>query len=702
MPEQDQGVLDARIRDLVARAVNDAPAAPDLQRGVVLETSRRGDRRGRWIGGGAAALAAAAAIVTAVVLVNDTDDRITTPATTPTAPPTTSPPIGPEALLPLPRQELVTAGPDGVTALDLASNSPRSLDLPAVRALPVGDGRVLVELGTPDAPGPVVVWNGNGETSDPLAGADLVGPMTIHDIAVIDGEPVLLYDIDPTATAGPDPTLYAAPITAGGIDLGDAVDLGSVGGPESGVRGLSLAANGLVVGESSTDGISALWVASLPGTPAAQLADELTPAHVGLEERDGPAGCEQCPAAFTVDGSGQRLGWIDAGGLVVTDISTGAELQRVPLGDAADGVADIDIQRDTYVLSYGPSGDQPPVIALPDGGQTVLGGFTADIGPGLGAGVEDEPVPNTTVASPDSAPATGLHVTGGPNGVAVWDAGSLVRRLDQPAWMSVLLPDGSVVIEPPSPDPRTGPSEVLVWRPDGTVEPFLPALPPGQSYRLHDAAEIAGVPTVLYSVATHDTDIDEARPGQTIDTELFTEVLHALPIDAAHSDSLELDRINTWEGGWSRLSLSDQGMIVGERYELTTTSLYVDAVPGSPADGTTIAAADLDVEPEYSECEDCPGSFAISPDGTTVAWVAGLDFVARTVATGETRRWSLATPELTDSRFSEIEFRTRSDGGLEAVAKPGSGEIRVGWFVLGPDGSVLEQPTDAWFVSFGP
>ena len=187
MSEQD---LDTRIRSLVARAVADAPAAPELDPATVLEGrchDRERDRhRGWWVGGGAALLAAAAAITT-VVLVADTDDRISTPADTtlpavattvpPTAPATVVPPstlpAQPDPTVPVvvprrrrrrPRsppvtpivgEDVATAGPDGVV-LRTGRRRPSCAGStsPAAIALPVGDGRVVVELArrTPTRP----------------------------------------------------------------------------------------------------------------------------------------------------------------------------------------------------------------------------------------------------------------------------------------------------------------------------------------------------------------------------------------------------------------------------------------------------------------------------------------------------------------------------------------------------------------------
>ncbi len=147
--------LDVRIRELVARAVADAPAAPELDP-AVSPIEPAPSRRGWWIGGGAALLAAAALVAT-FVLVGPSDDTVTTPATNPATNPTTTvpapttsapvvvPPTTAAPAAPAGQAWIATAGPAGVVLRDAAGTTVRTLDEPMAIALPLADGRVIVQ-----------------------------------------------------------------------------------------------------------------------------------------------------------------------------------------------------------------------------------------------------------------------------------------------------------------------------------------------------------------------------------------------------------------------------------------------------------------------------------------------------------------------------------------------------------------------------
>ena len=289
MSEQD---LDTRIRSLVARAVADAPAAPELERATRLEPrqARHDGHRGWWLGGGAALLAAAAAITT-VVLVADTDDRIstpsattvppvatTTPATTP-SPSTVAPPAStvpaPPPVAPFTVTEpgyVATAGSGGVTVRTLQADLVRRLAGPAAIALPVGDGRTVVQA-TGAAP---TIWSADATTSEPVALVDAGGPITIQDVAIVDGRPLLLFAIgDAGTTSQPDRIGVFDLASAARLPLGEREQLPAPVMPSS---RLHLAANGLVVGALQAGGP---LVTAVPGSPADALLPALDPAAIG-------------------------------------------------------------------------------------------------------------------------------------------------------------------------------------------------------------------------------------------------------------------------------------------------------------------------------------------------------------------------------------------------------------------------------------
>ena len=67
---------------------------------------------------------------------------------------------------------------------------------------------------------------------------------------------------------------------------------------------------------------------------------------------------------------------------------------------------------------------------------------------------------------------------------------------------------------------------------------------------------INGVPTLLYGVATRGSE-----PAG------YTEVVHALTMTPGNWTTVEVAEVNTWEGGFSRLSLSTTGLVVGTGYQ---------------------------------------------------------------------------------------------------------------------------------------
>ena len=524
MPEQD---LDARIRTLVARAVADAPPAPSLDEMPVrrIDPTSAGAGRRRWWVGGTAGVLAAAATIAVVVLVADREDRLTTPATSPsttvapttlpapasTVPATTAPPSSARGTAPATtvfatpatvQQRLVTAGPDGVRVRGVTGDGDGDLlpGGPARRALPVGDGRVLIEYGNADGPSGLILWEPSGATAPLLFDGMLAGDVTVDDIAVVDGTPTLLYQVDPIDNPEPDATLYAAPIGADGIRSSAAVALGTVGAPEFGVQGLSLGANGLVVGESYSEAVAALWVAAIPGTAGAQLATGDIIARLGLDPTYDRSRCDQCPAAFTVDGTGELIAWIDAGDLVVKRAADGGVVRRVPLGAAADGADDLDLLDDGVLVSSGMYGTTAPAIVRDDGSITRLEGWIADAGPGIaGAAPPPPPSPSTDTSVPAPGPTIDL-VTAGADGAAVLAAdGTVLRRRPIATGSAYATPGGAVIVQERTPDGEL--TDPLIWRADGT-RTGCSASSTGQSYRMYDVADVGGVPTVLYGVRT--------------------------------------------------------------------------------------------------------------------------------------------------------------------------------------------------------
>ena len=300
--------LDDRIRQLVARAVADAPAAPDVTRHEVSIEPHEPDHRRWWIGGGAAAMLAAAAVLVVFVLTVTDDDSTTPtlatqppPATTvlpapqPTTPPTrpaivppTVPATDPTSP-PATTQEtgILTAGPEGV--VEHGPDGQRVLTTePMAIALHTGDGRVLVQRGPgfvdptmePAATVPLVVGD-DGELTALFGAADWDGYVTMHDVEVVDGRRLLLFSltVEPNNPDARNETLYVVDLDT---EQRTVVDR-TMGGWEFGTGRLHLATTGLIIGESSAS-VSRRDLHPGAAVPNPHIAVEIpTPGRLGLE-----------------------------------------------------------------------------------------------------------------------------------------------------------------------------------------------------------------------------------------------------------------------------------------------------------------------------------------------------------------------------------------------------------------------------------
>ena len=413
--------LDTRIRQLVARAVADAPPPPDLEPAAVVVAELHPNRRRWWIGGSAAILAAAALVAT-FVLVGDSGDTVTTPATVPTtpvpattspaapaptspaapattvppattvAPSTTSPPTTTSTTVP-PGQGVarvvLTAGPAGV--VERSGGGVRTLTTePMVMALDAGDGRVIVQRRSgyggdlwDDAATVPLVLGADGSLSELFGTSDWDGAVELHDIEIVAGRRLLLYSLH-VASGNPelaDETLYV-------VDLGTGERnevAGGIGGWEFGTGRLHLATTGLIVGEAQSGPSTAIAIYAVPGSPATD-AGLPTYADLGLEEVYPD--CD-CPGEFTVAPDGETIAWVtgSAGQLVGVSITAlGAEAE--PIADLPDGLySDVDLDDAGALVSYfdttfGEAAPPVPVFVPFDGSEPVsLDGVVATAGP---------------------------------------------------------------------------------------------------------------------------------------------------------------------------------------------------------------------------------------------------------------------------------------------------------------------------------
>ena len=593
MPEQD---LDSRIRELVARAVADAPRAPELDPGVVpLHGHRRDPGRGWWVGAGAALVAAAAAITT-VVLVADTDDRITTPNTqpstgpsVPTVPTNTSAPPAPSTPTPtaLPAASdvptILTAGLDGV--VERHGDEVRTLTTePTAIALTAPDGRILVQqpAGEGVAP-PLVLDPTTGSTTELLDTADWDGLVRMHDVELVGGRQLLLVSLI-RGSDQPDTSTEAIYVvdlaTAGRTELH--ADVGSVRSR------LTMAPSGLVVGEVADDaGVSFLALA-VPGSPAAQEALP-TAEQLGLQATY--PGCDvECPRMYAVLPDGASFAWVEGfdGAEVVLHAAGEQQQQRLPLPFQPQG-SGLDVAADGSFLLARSSSDVRAVRVARDGSVTELEGTIATAGPAGGAQQQPE-TPAFEVTERDFVAAAG------PNGVVLRTAaGDLARRLERPASVALPVGDGRVVVQLTS----TATSDVFsdrpsVWLPDGSVEELFATTDAGGPIHAQDVAIVEGRPVLLY--------VAEDDPGEPVMVgamDLLTdETRDIAPLPGQFDERF-------------RLHLGANGLVVGN----TGSGLFVTSLPNT-------SAATLVIHLDEQTLGSDPSVYTVSPDGT---WVARLE-----------------------------------------------------------------------------
>ncbi len=604
MPDtRENGNLDSRIRELVARAVADAPRPPEIDPSVLPESEPKHDHhRGWWLGGGAAILAAAA-LITSLLLVSGADDKVSTPATPPTvaptpvpttAAPTTVPPVaGPGAVL--------TAGPRGVVLHQGGERRTLTTE-PMAIALDSGDGRVIVSRETgPGARRPLVL--GDDGSLAPLFDDSLwPDDVRLHDIEVVDGRRLLLYGVqtamdDPVAA---DETLYV-------IDLETqerTLVAEGISGWEFGTGRLHLATTGLIVGEEYGGVSRGIFIDDVPIPGQASALP--TPDDLRLQESYSE--CGDCPRGFTVTSDGGTVAWIDRDELVVRGLDAEFE-ERTALSFSAACCGGLDLLEgtDSFVWSaeawVEPA--QAPTVIAADATTSPLEGVIATASPGGRA--EPTPPPATTVPPPATPDASGVVLTAGPDGVVERRGGETRTLTTEPMTIALDSGDGRVIVAR-----ETGPGarRPLVLGEDGSLAPLFDYALWPNDVQLHDIEVVDGRRLLLYSEQIAMDDPESAR-----------ETLYVIDLDTQER-TLVARHIGGWEFGTDRLHLSRTGLIVGQASGEANHWIKILAVPDSPASGAALpTAADLGLEEFYFDCNDCPTGFTVAPGGGTIAWV---------------------------------------------------------------------------------
>jgi hypothetical protein len=656
----DTRELDTRIRDLVARAVADAPRPPELDPTALPEVELDHGHRRWWIGGGAALLAAAAAITT-LLLVNGTDQSVRTPPATdptivvapaPPAAPTSTPTSGtlPPAMVE-PQGPFLTAGPDGV--VDHRGSERRLLTpVPVAIALDTGDGGVIVQRRRGEgswtaADAEPQLIRDDGSLRPLFDGFDWGGHVMLHDLEVVDGRRLLLYSVFEGDPPRPQ-TLYV-------VDVGTAerVEIGPTD-VDPAYR-LHLATTGLIVGTFQNQLTLGIEIHAVPDSPAAEQGIP-TAADFGLDP--SYVDCTDCPSAFTVTADGTQVAWIDNENNLVTVSPAGGTPEPV-MGVPGALFADADWDGQRLLLSFTPAHGSVPVD-LPGG--RPLEGRIATMSP-FAPGRAAEPPPtteptseNTEVAVPVSPPATADGaLTAGPDGV-VEHVGEEIRTLTTES-MVIALDAGAdqVIVQRRAghdgrgewTDAETAPQ---VIGDDGSPRPLLDGFDWGGGVVLHDVAVVEGRRLLLYSVQRPQPLPDPENPEQ----DLSNEDLYVVDLDAQERN-LVAAGIGGWELGTGPLHLASTGLIVGENGSGASHGIAILAVPGSPADVAGVPTpADLGLQPSYGDCTDCPHAFSVSSDGQTVAWIDGAtDRLTRVPVAGGPPEQVVEVPA---ERFADLDY----------------------------------------------
>ena len=658
----DNGSLDTRIRDLVARAVADAPRPPELDPDALPDVDAELDHGHRrwWIGGGAALLAAAAAITT-LLLVNGTDQAVRTPpATDPTivvapGPPPASAPddqtSGTEVATRTPTRTFLTAGPEGVVFHRGGRARVLTTDAAAI-ALDTGDGQVILqdrrgEGSWSAADTEPLIISSTGSVRSLFDGFDWGGYVTLHDVEVVAGRRLLLYSVFEGDPPRPQ-TLYVVDLGTGTPEEVGATDVDPV-------NRLHLAATGLIVGTARNQLSHGIEIHAVPGSPAAE--DDLpTAADLGFEDQYND--CSDCPSAFTVNSEGASIAWTEDGWVSVAFIGQpDSTIQVQPVPDGL--IADVDYERGGILFSFDDAdGPRVPVVARPDGRRAPeLEGAMATFSPLGTSSAAPASVPTTTTSTtvPTTTTPTvddpAAILTAGPAGVVDRRAGETRTLTTEPMVFALDAGDGRILVQRHAgigddwSDADTAP---LVLAADGTLTELFGTADWDGGVVLHDVEVVAGRRLLLFSLR-------RPQVPQEPNEDLYV-------VDLATQDrTLVAESIGGWEFGTSRLHLATTGLIVGETSGEAIHEIEFLAVPGSPAAAAALpTAAALGLEDSYSDCNDCPYRFSVAPDGETVAWIDGAtNQLMRVPVTGGTAEPIVEVPA---EYFADLDYN--DDGAV--------------------------------------
>lgn len=131
-------------------------------------------------------------------------------------------------------------------------------------------------------------------------------------------------------------------------------------------------------------------------------------------------------------------------------------------------------------------------------------------------------------------------------------------------------------------------------------------------------------------------------------------------------DGVMLDEQNVWEGAWSRLSLSETGVVVGMFAESVTNSPYSLTLPVA-IDASAPSAESIGLEQVYTECSTCPSALTIDVTGRFVGWLERQEDGTLIISVHSLVDGWTATNQLADTSELPV-FLTLDIGAIQADA----------------------------------
>jgi hypothetical protein len=389
MNDSSRNPIDRQIKDLLARAVAQAPPPPDLEHPMPMKSSdHRAPNRNPWLLIGGVGLAAAATVAGLLVIPN-LNDQTTVLAPGDTGLPDVLPPASavPEVTPPVASlPELVapaSTSPDevvggslisvvvsaGLTGIEYREIFPTEevgqvvTEIASKYAVRGPDGNIYFEpIALSEDPvldtGPRIIDTTTGEMTIVDVPAPAGASISLFDVADVGGRLTILYAASYDSCAGGDDPLCVTTLRTFQPDTGDSQILAERNAWEFGWQPFTVASNGIVAGAGYESVVEEPQFYNVGGGIVPTLE------ALGLET--GYADCLDCPTAFAVDAEGTHIAWIDGAPLdqriVITDLATGTRVE----------VAIVDFDRPSYLQLAGVEIVDGAVVA----GRAVFTGFS--------------------------------------------------------------------------------------------------------------------------------------------------------------------------------------------------------------------------------------------------------------------------------------------------------------------------------------